>query len=109
MPTNPRQQLPIAPCPTVLPGCGNLRMGRKFFKKFDIANQCATHVYALEQVVAELGVVRHSSDQRSLKGVYMIQAFAAVSAEREKVLIKLGHRTGIGIRAGCPCKNLMKH
>jgi hypothetical protein len=47
-------------------------VGRKFLEKLDIAHQRATREYALEQVMAELGVVRHAAGQRGLEGIDVI-------------------------------------
>ena len=92
----------------MLAGGGNLRVGRVFLKKLNVTDQCATDIDAFKQVMTELGVVRHPSGQCGLKGVYMIQALATISAEGKQVLIQFRHRAGIGIGAGSAGKNLVK-
>src|SRR5450631_4496642 len=84
-------------------------MGRIFLEKLDIVHQRTPCEDAVEQVMTELGVVRHASGQRSFESIYVIQTLAGESAECEQILIKLGCRAGVGVGAGIASKNPVKH
>ena len=80
---NPGQQLPVTARPPVGAGIGHFGMGRKLVENLDIADQSAAGEHALEQVVAELGIVRHPPGQRRLEDVHVVNAFPGIGAKAE--------------------------
>ena len=65
-----------------------------------VGNQPGAPVDALEQIVAEQRVLRHSALQAALKGSHVVDALADVDPLAEKVLIDVGYRTGVEIQPG---------
>ena len=96
---HPRQQLPVAARPAMLAFGGDVVAGRKFLDHLDVGSQSGAGEDALEQIVAEHGVVRHPAGERGLEGIDVVDALAGVGAFAEQVLVDVGDRRRIGIDA----------
>ena len=102
-PGQPRQQLPVAPHPPVLTFGRNVIAGREILDHLDIGSQRRAGENALEQIVAEHGVVGNTACHSGGKGIDIIDALAGKRPFAEQVLIDIGHGRGIGFdpaRAG---------
>ena len=96
---DPRQQLPIATRPPVVAKRGDVVPGGEILHHLHIGNQAGAGEDALEQIVAEQGVLRNAALQRRLERINIVDALAGVGAFAEQVLIDVGHGGGVGVDA----------
>ncbi|MNH01933.1 hypothetical protein D3C81_397960 [compost metagenome] len=75
-------------------------MRRIFLEQFDIAEQSAAGVTALDQVMTENAVFGKTSVQGLFKRVHAVDALANERALQKQVLINVRNRTGVGVDAG---------
>ena len=78
----PRQQLPVAAHPAVCAASVGQVVRRVVLVKDDVGDQAGAAVDALEQIVAEQGILGHPAGQAALEGVQVVDAFADVDARR---------------------------
>ena len=95
----PRQQLPVATRPAMLPGRGNVVAGGKLLDHLDVGRQSGARKHAFEQIVAEDGIFRHASVERRLEGIDVVDALAGIRALAEEILVDVRDRRRIGIDA----------
>ena len=95
----PRQQLPVAARPAMVPPRGDVVTGRKLFDDFDIGDETRAGEHALEQVVAEQGRIRHAIGERGLECIDVVDALAGIGAFAEHVLVNVGDRGGVRVDA----------
>ena len=105
---DPRQQLPVAARPSVVPARADVIAGREFFDDLDIGGEAGAREYALEQVVAEKGRVRRAARQRRLERIDIIDALSRVGAFAEQILVDVGDRGGIGVDAAQAGEDALK-
>ena len=105
-PSDPGQELPVPACPAVLPRRRHQVAGRKLVEELDVGHQAGAREDALEQVVAEEGVLGHAIRHRRLEGVDVVDSFAGEAALPEEVLIDVRHGRGVGVDAGRPREDL---
>ena len=93
---DPRQQLPVAPHPTVLPLGVDLVAGRVFLDHLDVGDQAGSGIVAFQQVMRQDGVLRNPVTQGGLERVNLIDALAAERSATEEILVDVGdgHRVG---------------
>ena len=96
-PENPRQQLPVAPCPTVLAACIHIMAGRKILDHLDVGCQSGPGKDALEQIMAQHGVFGHATVQGGRKRIDVINALSGERPLAPHVLIDVRHRCRIGL------------
>ena len=83
----------------MLTGSGDIVTGRKFLDDFDIGHQSGTSEGSLEKIVAEKRALGYAVGERGLEGIHVIDAFAGVRAQPEKILINVGYGGRIRIDA----------
>ena len=71
--------------------------GWEFLDDLDIRDQARPGEHALEEVVAQHGIVGHPALQGGLEGVDVVDALAGVGPLAEQILVDVGHRRRIGI------------
>ncbi len=81
----------------MLPAGGDVMTGREILDHLDIRDQRRACEIALEQIMAEHGIVGHPARQRCAEGIDIIDALAGERALGEQVLIHIRDRRGIGI------------
>ena len=96
---DPREELPVAPRPAMLPRRRDLVARGKLLEELDVADQPGPREQPLEQVVAEKRTFRHPAGERALEGVDIVDALAGVRALPEEVLVDVRHGGGIGVDA----------
>ncbi len=94
---DPRQQLPVAACPAVLPCGSDVISRRKFLDDLDIGNQTRARKDSLEEVVTEQRAVGYTTGERGFKGIHIVDALAGVRAFAEEILVDIRHGGGIRI------------
>src|SRR5215471_8141424 len=104
----PRQQLPIAAHPAVQPRRRDIVTRRKFFDDFDIGNQAGARKASFEKVVTQYGTVGYPSVERGFEGVDVIDAFAAIGALLEKILINVRNSESIRVKPARSRENALK-
>ena len=77
-PEDPRQQLPVASRPSVLPGGCGLIVRRKLFEQLDVRCQGRAGKEPFEQVVAQQRVVQNFACQGLFKRVDIINSFSGI-------------------------------
>src|SRR5665213_4219421 len=92
----PARDLPISSYPTMAPADVYQVAGRVCLEELDVAQQAGPGIRALEQVMAEDGIVRKIS-ARLEERIDVVDALADERALAEEVLIDVGHDAGIGI------------
>src|SRR5688572_7278424 len=96
-PEKPGQQLPIAACPPMLPGCRGFVMGRKGLEQLNISRERRTSEEAFKEIMAEHRVVWHLVRQGRLEGVDLVNAFAGIRPFTKQILVHIRHGGCIGI------------
>ena len=95
----PGQQLPVAARPAVLAGGGHGVGARVLLDHLDVGDQTGTQVVALQQIMAEHGVVGDSPVQLAEGDIDVVDPLAGERALAEEILVHVGHGEGIGIEA----------
>ena len=96
---DPRQQLPVATGPPVVAQRADVVARGEILHHFDVGGQCGAGEDALEQVVAEHGAVRHTTRQRGLERVDVVDALAGIGTLAEQVLVDVRDGGGVGVDA----------
>ena len=96
---NPREQLPVAARPSMLPGGGNVVTRRKFLHHLDVGGQSRAREDSLEQIVTQKRVVGNAPSQCRLEDVDIVDSLAAVRAFAEQILIHVGDRERVRVDA----------
>ena len=71
--------------------------GRILVHDLHVGNERDACVQPLEQIVRQERVLRHAVLEGSHEGVDVIQTLAREDAFTEQVLIRVGHRRGVGV------------
>ena len=93
---DPRQQLPVAARPAMLSGRRHAVVRGRVLEQLDVGDEPRAGEEALEEVVAQHGVVGDASGQDGLERVHVVDALAGVGALAEQVLVDI--RRGAGVR-----------
>ena len=75
---DPRQQLPVAAGPSMLPRGGDVVARRKLLDQFDVRDQAGARESSFEKIVTQQRVVGNAARQRGLEHVDIVNPFAAV-------------------------------
>src|SRR5207253_8273660 len=86
---DPRQQLPVAARPAVLPRGRQFCVGRKIIEELDIDDQPAAGEDTFKQVMAQDRVIRHTPCQSRFEHIDVIQTLAGITAFCEQVLVNV--------------------
>jgi hypothetical protein len=68
-------------------------------EELQISDERSPAVSALDQVMAQQGVLWKPSVRGSLEGIDVVDAFAREASLAPQILIDVGHRNGVGIDA----------
>ena len=71
-----------------------------FLVDLNIGQQARARVTALDQVMAEDGVVREARGHRALEGIHLVDALADERSLAEYILVHVGNRARVGVDAG---------
>ncbi len=96
---DPRQELPVAPHPSMVAAGGHLVVGGELLEEIHIGQQPCAREHALEKIVAEEGALRDLPLQRRLEDVDVVDPLPRVGAPLEEVLVHIGHRRRVGVHA----------
>ena len=97
---DPRQQLPVAASPSMLPRGGDVVARRKLLDQFDVRDQARARESSFEKIVTQQRVVGNAARQRGLEHVDIVNPFAAVRAFIEQVLVNVGNGERVRVDAG---------
>ncbi len=97
-----RHDLPVAPDPPVHPRGGGQVVRRVVVEDLDVARERDAQERALDQIVAEKGVVREAVVEQCSEQVDLEDPLAGERALAEDVLVCVGHRARVGVDAGDP-------
>ena len=97
---DPRQQLPVSPCPPVLARDRVAVLGRELLEELEIGDESRPRKDALEEVMAEQRVLGDPTGQRGGEGVHVIDALAGVGALAEQILVDVRDGGRVRIDAG---------
>ncbi len=75
---NPREQLPVAPRPSVLARRRDPVVRWSALEQLDVGHETGPREHTLEEIVAQERVVRHPARQRRLERVHVVDALAGV-------------------------------
>ena len=93
----PRHDLPIAPHPAMPPDNIHEIAPGIFLVERQVADQSATSVNRLQQIVAENSVFRKASGQCAFERVDLVDSLSDERAFLKKVLIHIGDRASVRI------------
>ena len=94
---DPRQELPVAACPTLLARRRDEVVRRELVEELDIGHQAGTGEDTLEQVVAQQRVLRHAIFHGGLERVEVVDPLAGEASFLEQVLVHVGDCRGIRV------------
>src|SRR4030095_721640 len=86
--------------PPVLPGGGDLVIGRELLEQLDVGDESGPGEDSLDEIVAQERVLRDAAGQSGGERVHVVNALAGVRALPEEILVHVGDRGGIGIKPG---------
>ena len=86
-PEDPRQELPVAPDPAMLPHRRDVAARRMGFDQFNIRHEGRPREASLEEIVAQHRVLERSAGERRDEGVDVVDALAGIGALPEEILI----------------------
>ncbi|MNI14097.1 hypothetical protein D3C73_673480 [compost metagenome] len=101
-PADPGEQLPVPSGPAMLALGTDVITGGKLLDDLDIRGEPRPGEDPLEQIMAQVAVVRHAPRQGGGEGIHVIDALASEGALPEQILIEVGDGGGIGIHAPGP-------
>ena len=78
---------------------GDVITRRKFVDQLDIGHQPGAREDALQKVVAEQSIFWNPPRERGFEEVHIVNAFAAIRALTEKILIEVRNRAGVRVDA----------
>ncbi len=96
----PGEELPVAAQPAVEARHRGQQVRRKVLEQRHVRNEGGAAVQALEQVVAEQGVVRNPPGQAGLERHRIVDALAGEDPDPEQVLIHVRDRVRVQIETG---------
>ena len=96
----PGQQLPVSADPAMAAADVGGIGGGIFLVHLNIGQQARARVTALDQVMAEDGVVREARGHRALEGIHLVDALADERSLAEYILVYVGNRARVGVDAG---------
>ena len=92
--------MPVAARPTLLTCCRDEVVRRELVEELDVGHQAGPGEDALEQVVAQQGVLRHSVSHGRLERIEVVDPLTGEASLLEQVLIDIGDRRRVRIDPG---------
>src|SRR6185295_15178044 len=83
---NEGKQLPVSARPPVLPGGGDLVVGRKLLEELDVDDESGPSEDSLDEIVAQERILRDATRQSGGERVHVVDALAGVRALAEEIL-----------------------
>ena len=80
--------------------------GRTIFHQFHVGEQASARIFAFNQIVAQDGVLRETVAHRLVERPHIVNPFAGIAGPPIQILIKVGHRSRVGIEPGMAAEDL---